>query len=702
MLLGLTGFAIAQPLHSLAGDNPTLFVFHGVDRWKIAAFAVLVAVVPALLAWAVLQAAAKTSERAGGYLELIVFGMLAFFCGVLAGRALGTGAFTAPVGVAFAAATVFARIRWPGFGTWLRYLAVVPLATLVVFFVNSPTGELVRSSTNDVAMTPGGNEANSVVVVMLDELPTLSLLAADGSIDGERFPNLARFANDATWYRNFTAQATNTDASVPSMLSGLAPVDGEPLWTEHPNTIFTLFAPTHRLVVSETFTRLCGVRACEQVAEARSDDRGAAPAARELVGLWFDNLRGRSRSTEDTLADFAIDAVPADAAQPLDVVPAEELDEFDAPEAVVASEGSELRTLPAGFRAFLDELPQAGDGLTLSYLHLLLPHFPWQWRGDGSYTAEPAPGDYGFGNTVDWVSALNEARHLWQLQYTDALLGELFDQLQANGVYDDTAVVVVADHGVSFADQSPIRSIESPLARPGTAFVPLLVKAAGEPASGRVDDSNLLGVDLPSVIADAAGVELGWETDGDAPGSEGVAERGTTKSFQLQRGIDATIGGVGSFDTSESAPNAADRWIRPARPDDGELDALLDLLQHRDAIGSTLVELGVAASATTSDATAFVAQLDALRTGTGEPAVALVQGQLDESALGPDLGGGEVLVAVGGRVVTGSPLYNPVVADLGPAFTAPLPRELAGTPIDLQLVLARPDRPLVLLEVAPR
>jgi hypothetical protein len=39
VLLGLTGFTIAQPLLSLAGANPTLFVFNNVSRTGMVALA---------------------------------------------------------------------------------------------------------------------------------------------------------------------------------------------------------------------------------------------------------------------------------------------------------------------------------------------------------------------------------------------------------------------------------------------------------------------------------------------------------------------------------------------------------------------------------------------------------------------------------------------------------------------------------------
>ena len=52
-----------------------------------------------------------------------------------------------------------------------------------------------------MAAAAGGDDP-SVVLIVLDELPTQSLLDATGGIDSARFPNLAAFADDATWYRH--------------------------------------------------------------------------------------------------------------------------------------------------------------------------------------------------------------------------------------------------------------------------------------------------------------------------------------------------------------------------------------------------------------------------------------------------------------------------------------------------------------------
>ena len=54
-----------------------------------------------------------------------------------------------------------------------------------------------------------------VLLVVLDELPLASLLDEGDRIDPEQFPNLARLAEDATWYRNTTGVSPTTPEAVP-------------------------------------------------------------------------------------------------------------------------------------------------------------------------------------------------------------------------------------------------------------------------------------------------------------------------------------------------------------------------------------------------------------------------------------------------------------------------------------------------------
>ena len=101
-------------------------------------------------------------------------------------------------------------------------------------------------------------------MVVMDELPTTSLLGPDGRIDADRLPNFARLAREGTWYPNTTTVADQTTAAVPALLSGRrgpneirAP--GLDAW---PRNLFTLLDRQYRLDVREPVTRLCPPQSC--------------------------------------------------------------------------------------------------------------------------------------------------------------------------------------------------------------------------------------------------------------------------------------------------------------------------------------------------------------------------------------------------------------------------------------------------------
>jgi hypothetical protein len=128
---------------------------------------------------------------------------------------------------------------------------------------------------------------------------------------------------------------------------------------------------------------------------------------------------------------------------------------------------------------------------------------------------------------VPWIQALERQRHLLQASYTDALVGRILDKVEEVGLYDDAAVVVTADHGVAFhAGENRRRPTGDAL--PEVLWSPLIVKSPGQ-TQPRVDDTNLQTIDILPTIADLIGVELPWEVDGLAAGSEAQRDRGATK-----------------------------------------------------------------------------------------------------------------------------------------------------------------------------
>ncbi len=141
-------------------------------------------------------------------------------------------------------------------GILVLLLVVGGLATSTA---SSPTPGAARSARSKV---PGHTP---VVMLILDELPTATLMNRRGGINARRFPGFAAMARSSTWYPNHSTVADFTGRAVPAILTGTQPdVQTLPTASEQPNSIFRVFGGAYRLHVMEAATELCPPGFCPQ------------------------------------------------------------------------------------------------------------------------------------------------------------------------------------------------------------------------------------------------------------------------------------------------------------------------------------------------------------------------------------------------------------------------------------------------------
>jgi hypothetical protein len=482
-LLALTGAAIAQPVLDVFGRAPEEFVRLGADRTDRWLFALAVGFVPAVVLIAVHAAVSVAGRRAGAWFHRALVGVLVALIAVPLGRSLLDvrglllGVLAALAGAAFAAA----HGRWSPLGQWLRFASPLPVVAVVLFLFVSPVADLgggAVAAPIELESTP----ARPVVMVVLDEFPLSVLLRRGGTIDEARYPNFAALARSSTWFRNATTVAARTEQAVPAMLTGQYPTTGirAPVWSQYPDSLYRLLAGSYAMHVDEVITQLCPIRYC-------SEDRDGS-ALRTLLDLANDVWRDR----------VALDPAPR-------VAEAQVEEEFT----------GGARPQARRFDQFLDGIRAGEPARSLHFLHLLLPHVPWQVTADGYRYEYADSARLQFpGYDDEWSSQTSadaaRVRLAIQTGYLDTLIGELIARLRATGLWDSAVVVVVADHGYSLLEGSPGRGI-----RAGTEellSVPLFVRAPGYDSG--VDDRPAQTVDVAPTIAAALGVELPWAVDG--------------------------------------------------------------------------------------------------------------------------------------------------------------------------------------------
>ena len=201
-LIGAAGLAIAQPLLDAFGKSPETFVFRDVAGTDLVLFALGIVARP--------PAGAVVGRTARGLASAAVACVRARrvdracwsgwpWCSCWRGpptrwpswqpRLLGLGGWVLTV-------------RAKAFQMWGQLLACLPVMALIAFLVASPASDLLVDDGFEAAAASG--TAAPVVLIVLDELPTASIIDASGAIDAVRFPNLARLAAAGTWYRNHT------------------------------------------------------------------------------------------------------------------------------------------------------------------------------------------------------------------------------------------------------------------------------------------------------------------------------------------------------------------------------------------------------------------------------------------------------------------------------------------------------------------
>jgi hypothetical protein len=416
---------------------------------------------------------------------------------------------------------------------------------------------------------------------------------------------------------------------VPAILSGRVPAGTLAVAEAHPDNLFTLLDPTHDLVVAEHSTALCTFDACENPTPG-PDNAGMRGLFDLALDLWAFGV-GWGAPQDDGADDVAARAF--------------DWDEF--------LEGQEARAAPDRVRSLVESFA-ARPPSTLHYLHLMLPHFPWVTWPDGTEYREPDVLGLGLPagdqeRRYTWSAAeaaVSEQRHLLQAQNTDRLLGEILEGLRAADLYDRALVVIVADHGVSFATGAHGR-LPTEATLNGIAYAPLLVKEPGQ-TEGRIDDANVTGVDVLPTVAAALELEVPWEVDGFPAGSPRIEERGSTKPFYFVGGLyNESIEEVGTFDDAATFPDPADRWIGPLADTGDPLSGLSVRLGVEDRLGTRFASLGAR-----PEGTVAIHSLDQIvDPPVGRAPMKVVQAQI---VAGPELG--TAVLAVDGTIVAAGQL----------------------------------------------
>ena len=547
-LIALLGFALAQPLYSLLANYPEFFVARDSEPLDLFLLVLILSLVVPLLC---LLLIATLSRFGKGFQQSLKLCLVAVIVALIALQILKAATWipgtilvvAALISGAFAA---LAYRKWKLVHTYLTVLSPLVLLFPVLFLSNPQISRVIFSEPEmpepdtvelDSLSALATSAATPVVMIVLDEFPLTTLLDEEMQVDRLRYPNFARLADQAYWFRNATTVSDSTLVSIPSILSGVAPILNEkrlPTLSDYPNNLFTLLADTHQLELVENGTKL-----------------NPFPADQPLSST--------PQRIRELLADLTV--VYGHVVLPLDL--AESLPAID--QSWNSFRRAKLSTREfRDFDDFTHDLDQSANifqefttslsrntAPSLYYLHAMLPHKPWQYLPSGKqYSLAPDALDGQIrleSNNVSYPAwgadqsliDYNYRRHALQAGYVDGLVGELIERLQETELFARSLVVITSDHGASFIPNDfSRRASETNLGE--IMWVPLFIKLPFQD-QGIISDRNVESIDILPTIIDALEINVDWKMSGQSALDTTLPERSskhimaaTNEQFEIE------------------------------------------------------------------------------------------------------------------------------------------------------------------------
>lgn len=651
-------FAVAQPLFDLLKDNPEFFAARGSSGFDIVSFSVLLVVLPPLLLLALELLIGLAGERARTITHAVLLGGLV---ALIAAQALKKSLEASDIllivlAVAVGAAVALLWLRAEPVRSFLNVLSPVPLVFLLLFLFSGQISELAFPDEAE-ARSVGGVARAPIVVVLLDELPSNTLVDDRDRLDAKRFPGFGELARNATWFRNAYTVYDSTERAQPAIMDGNLPEkDRQPISSDHPNSIFTLFARSHRMNVDEEATAVCPRDLCKQTIGEEGYGKRMSSMAEDLGLVWLHvvsppDIENDLASVSENWGNFGGgDETEAEPQAPV------------GPGSPVNTRANLNRGRAARFQAWMQRIVP-GRRPALNFKHTLMPHVPWQYMPSGRmYRRAPNDAIPGLSNQAfedqGQLDVLLQ-RHLLQTGFADFELQQLWKRLKSEGLWDKSLIVVAADHGVAFPHKRERRRLDRQTARE-IAPIPLFIKAPGQ-SRARVNDAWVETIDILPTIFDILNLDPRVKMDGKSAFSAEVRERDTLR-FEIRNTFETLRIPAAVFERERQ--EIIDRNIRLFGTGADGPGRLYRIGPHPELIGRPASAAGPPLDVTLASAGDYE---------NVDPASGLVPTHVVASVDGPDRHPRDIAVAVNGTIRAVGNTFTLAVGDAGELVSVMVP-----------------------------
>lgn len=499
IILTLFSFAVTQPVFDVLNKNQEFFIASNFSSLHILLLAFLLAFILPLLIYSIVFLLIKTFKPLGK----IAFWFSLFFLFALFSMII-LSKFSILSDIKFLIVVLLLSfiltlllLKFENFKKILTFLSISSVLFFAIFLAHNKLIMSGIKSTfdkdliNDITI----KNPHPIFIIVFDEFPINSLLDINGNIDEVLFPNFASLLDDFIWYKNTTTVSDSTTSSIPAILTGNYPKENFlPTNSYYPNNIFNILKYNYHFVADEPYSNMCPKNLC--------------------ISSQSNNIDKKSIILSDLFLVYKYMVLPENKKNELPFNN-DKWNNFNNKNTLLSNnlESNQKNTVlrysirDVMFHSFLDII-ESNENYNLYFHHIELPHVPYIYLPSGKrYRADENQNLGLIGDKWDkneWLIKQYYQKHLLQVVFTDNLLGEFLKKLKTLNIYDESLIILTADHGVSFRPNDERRSLTSSNFQE-IVSVPLFIKTSSQDTGG-VSNIHAQTIDIIPTIFD--GIEL--------------------------------------------------------------------------------------------------------------------------------------------------------------------------------------------------
>ncbi len=504
-----SALAISAPIIDLMSRNETFFLAHGFSQRSIVIFLIILVIAPPFVTLTIRTLVSVTFRRFTSHLDIVVLcGLLTLFSLLLINNSLFslTGLeVEAILYLILSACMALLLYQFMGKIDPRPYVVWVVLLTLLPglnFAYNAPSSNLFSK----VPIKQKNDKVNlgdtSVFLIIFDEFSGVTLQNSSRQLNAHRYPGFAKLAENAVYFPNAMAVWNQTHLALPSIASGNFRRRG----LDRGNNILDFFNSQTSVTIQSTILSkdLIGP-SLVKLNSANQSNFNPGWIVDDLITLYLYSV-AHPNWTKRVLGDL-----PETWAG---------IGKLNIAGKKYENAAAEHRYLE-NYESWLTYVQNEVVIDQFNFIHLEFPHVPYflTARGRTIENISPRPSiPFPHGGFSDISrSYLNVVNHsyLHQVQFTDQIISELVDTLKVRGIYDESLIIVTADHGVSYSfDAQDRRTPVNEHSWLENLSVPLFIKFPDQ-VKGEVNETLVTSLDITPTIMAVLGLETPWDVQGE-------------------------------------------------------------------------------------------------------------------------------------------------------------------------------------------